>query len=368
MSYGIGAVIAGLLFFCLFQGTRDRDHDHEPKYSKIYEPKSRTYTDGLATPLRDLNVSWDSVQQRKTTSLNPGLPTIASFTPLPKKVVNGVEKFVFFIGYPRSGHSIIGSMMDAHPDIVIAHEFMLFRKWPDDRHNLTNKSYLFNALYEDSYRDAMKGWRSSEKDKKGYTLGMASSWQGRFRQLRVIGDKSGGQTAIVYSLSPKRTCKIYKELMDTVKVPIHIIHVIRNPYDMIATGMLYKSSDVPGEKRNATTDHPYRNIELLMKKIRLFYSFASAVQGMIQNCHLENVLDIHHADHVKDPKATLQRICNFLEVKCPEDYLQECDDKTYQQLSKTRDLVMWNQKARTMAKTVIKKFPFFHRYSFDRDY
>lgn len=33
-----------------------------------------------------------------------------------------VRTFVLFVGYPRSGHSLIGSIMDAHPNIIIAHE------------------------------------------------------------------------------------------------------------------------------------------------------------------------------------------------------------------------------------------------------
>ena len=49
---------------------------------------------------------------------------------LSPQVIAGVKKFVFFIGYGRSGHSIIGSIMDAHPHVVIAHEFFLFSKFP----------------------------------------------------------------------------------------------------------------------------------------------------------------------------------------------------------------------------------------------
>ena len=45
---------------------------------------------------------------------------------LPESTVNSVEKFVFFVGYRRSGHSMIGSVMDAHPDMIIAHEYLLF--------------------------------------------------------------------------------------------------------------------------------------------------------------------------------------------------------------------------------------------------
>ena len=51
------------------------------------------------------------------------------FIPLSKQTVEDVEKFVFFIGYPRSGHSIIASLMDAHPNIVIAHQYNVFGEW-----------------------------------------------------------------------------------------------------------------------------------------------------------------------------------------------------------------------------------------------
>jgi hypothetical protein len=35
---------------------------------------------------------------------------------------SNVRTFILFVGYPRSGHSLIGSIMDAHPNIIIAHE------------------------------------------------------------------------------------------------------------------------------------------------------------------------------------------------------------------------------------------------------
>jgi len=32
-----------------------------------------------------------------------------------------------FVGYPRSGHSVIGSLLNAHPDMVVAHELNALR-------------------------------------------------------------------------------------------------------------------------------------------------------------------------------------------------------------------------------------------------
>ena len=35
------------------------------------------------------------------------------------KAYDEVETFVMFIGYPRSSHSLVGAILDAHPEIII---------------------------------------------------------------------------------------------------------------------------------------------------------------------------------------------------------------------------------------------------------
>jgi hypothetical protein len=44
-----------------------------------------------------------------------------------KKRFENVGTYFMFIGYPRSGHSLIGSLLDAHPNIVCAHELGVLR-------------------------------------------------------------------------------------------------------------------------------------------------------------------------------------------------------------------------------------------------
>src|SRR5262245_36859172 len=39
-----------------------------------------------------------------------------------RRTFAAVETFCLFVGYPRSGHSIIGSLLDAHPNAIIADE------------------------------------------------------------------------------------------------------------------------------------------------------------------------------------------------------------------------------------------------------
>ena len=97
-----------------------------------------------------------------------------NFEPLSQSAVEGVEKYVFFAGYPRSGHSMIGSVMDAHPNMVIAHEYFLLRKcskmWNMKTNIFSNKAELFNSLYEDSFFESKCGWKSDSNTVKGYNF------------------------------------------------------------------------------------------------------------------------------------------------------------------------------------------------------
>ena len=49
--------------------------------------------------------------------------------------------------------------------------------------------------------------------------------------VKVIGDKEGGQTS--YFLSKK--FDILEEIRQTIEVPLRFIHIVRNPFDNIAT-------------------------------------------------------------------------------------------------------------------------------------
>ena len=83
------------------------------------------------------------------------------------------------------------SLMDAHPHMVIANEFALFRNWKyysdrqkdlgEDNPFFKHKSYLFNILYRQSYYDTLDGFRSEQNTKKNYTLSTDSLMAGKIQ-------------------------------------------------------------------------------------------------------------------------------------------------------------------------------------------
>ena len=280
--------------------------------------------------------------------------------------ISDVEKFVFFVGYPRSGHSIVGSMLDAHPNMIVAHEFNLFHQLRHKSHT-HSKEALFNLLYTNSYNNALNGWRSGRKERKGYTLEVRGGSQGRFTKLKVIGDKSGGQTGQEYEASPSTFVHLYRQLKQTVGVPVRAIHVVRNPYDMISTRVLYRDKDKPGSRLStATEEHKYNNTEHLVLQVNRTFELMLNVWNMIRDCKL-TVLDIHIVDLIHSPRDTLQRVCDFLDLECPEDYLQACTNKAYTGVSKTRLLVEWPQPLRQRVSEQIQRYPYFQGYTFEGD-
>lgn len=291
--------------------------------------------------------------------------------------VEDVQTFVFFIGYPRSGHSIIASMLDAHRNVILAHEFNLFSKVADaflsnDHQGYRlNKYHLFNSLYQDSRTEATVGWRSgySTYNKKGYSLKLNSSdaWQGCFTTLRVIGDKAGGSTSRVFQKDPALFQQMYHILSDVIQVPVRVIHVVRNPFDMIATRLMYRLSDKKREKAHFNSTNQLEDEKVIAQASMGLYREARAVYNMTTACNL-TVREIHYADFIHDTRGQMYSMCQFLGLNCTEGYYQMCEQSVYRHVSRTRGALQWSPSTTEFVRTrIIKPFPFFHRYSFETD-
>lgn len=129
---------------------------------------------------------------------------------------------------------------------------------------------------------------------------MKGTWQGQFSHLKVIGDKSGGSTSYAYQRSPKTVQNSYRQLVDTVGVPVHIIHVIRNPYDMIATRVLYAAGSPRGRKLPATEENKFDNPKMLMAEAKAVVQLAEGSKKFIESCNL-TVLEVYSEEFVEDP-------------------------------------------------------------------
>ena len=323
------------------------------------------------TLLLDLHSYKNLPSQRYSSHIKKHKPIqfIKNYLPiLNESAINQVETFLFFVGYARSGHSIIASCLDAHSDIILAHEYNLFAKLVRSMTygQLLNRTVLYNVLYQNSIVQSKQGWRSSKStfNKKGYNLKMKSSasWHGRFRKLRVIGDKSAGITSRTYQNLPSDFIKALGDLSHTVQVPVKALHVIRNPYDMIATRLLYRFSEDKGRKANFTPDNQINNKRHLKQATDALNLEATAVDELI-SVHKLETLEVHHADFIQSTNRTMKAICSFLGVKCSKRYLKVCSDAAFHVPHRSRNVIHWTKEGQHAVEKLIHDHQFFKRYS-----
>ncbi len=253
-----------------------------------------------------------------------------------------VEAYCMFVGYPKSGHSLFGSLLDAHPEAIIAHEQDALRYLGAG----FGKVQLFHLLLENSrrYADAGRDWNV-------YSYRVPGQWQGRFRKLRVIGDKKGALSTIRLDKAPNLQHKLQK----TVGVPVKYVHVVRNPYDNISTMLRDGVFDWRSGGRGRD----------LKRNIEDYFSLCEAMKRFKERTDPSDVFEVRHEEIVADPERALRRLCAFLDLGTPEDYLRDCAAMVFRSPSKSREKVEWSAEDVEYVRRRAQEFDFLRGYSYE---
>jgi hypothetical protein len=226
-----------------------------------------------------------------------------------------VEQFCFFIGYPRSGHSLMGSLIDAHPEVVIAHELDAFRYFA---HGF-GRSQVYGLLLRSEKKFSEQGRRT----KRSFNYAVAGAHQGRFNRLRVIGDKRGTATAI--RLAGDRS--VLERVRQVVGVPIRVIQHSRNPFDTIATAA---RASVSGQEPPKVSP-----------AIRWYEQWSDNLALVRPQLGPGELFDSRHERLVADPRQMLAEICLFLGVEPEPTFLEQCAATVWPSPRLSRQSVSW---------------------------
>jgi hypothetical protein len=229
-----------------------------------------------------------------------------------KRRFGEVQCFCMFIGYPRSGHTLVGSLLDAHRHIVIALELDALRyvKFGFSR------SQIFSLLVRNSEEHARQG-----RQWTGYSYKVPNQWQGRTEVIKIIGDKRGGDS----SRRLARDFSLFERLRQTVGVPVKIVHVVRNPYD-IATTMTVRGDT---STVSAAVDE--------------YLTMVDVVERVRRQVPADCFLTIHHEQLIAQPQAEIKRLCSFLGVDAPPPYVDDCASILFASPHKTRSSIPWTK-------------------------
>ena len=293
--------------------------------------------------------------------------TEEKFVPLPKSVIDGVKYFVYFVGRAHSGHSIVGSILDSHPHMIVGHKAKIFLQMKDNPARYSSKAAIFNELWWNSYNVShyaygLRSGGSRDIKNKGYTLQINGLHQGTYLSyIDVIGDKSGGRTAAVLNHDPLEWDKVMTKLKSLINIPFKVIHVIRNPFDNIVSAHLYNTKSLRMSsirKSNETLDIENPN---LIHNIDNYFGAHQAIMDGKQKYNLD-LLEVHVKDLVEHPNVTITKLCNFLNISCSDSYIQGCSDTLFKTESKTRYKMKWTPGWISTVKNYISKYDNLKRY------
>jgi hypothetical protein len=245
-----------------------------------------------------------------------------------------VTTVCLFIGHVKSGGSLVGAMLDAHPDIVMGDEVDLARL---DRASISGDAMLAEFA-RSARREAMKG-RVTARRLGGYSLEITGWNQGRSDEPRVIGDSRPGPTTRYLADMPDALPSVLDSFSGRRVV---FLHVIRRPEDSIAAMVLRSGRDVV----DAATDHS-RQCERLDR-----------LRGRLG----DSVYPIRYESLLEDCPGTLSGILEFLQMDPDPDYLAACSDLIDRGRVPESTRVSWNQAAIDIVENTVNRHEFLAEY------
>lgn len=260
------------------------------------------------------------------------------FRRYPAQLFDNVRYYVMFIGYAHSGHSLVGALLDAHPNMVVAnelHALPLFKKYNYDKYK------IFKLVMDNSVKCAAM----QDRTNTGYNYYIPNLYQGKYERLEVVGDKKGGATAVYNLKYPEVMDNLIKLLGSSLKV----IHVVRNPYDNISA-------------------YAYRlKCEVNKELIEEYFRHADSILSCKSKLPDDQFYTVFYEELTHNKEAELTKLCNFLGQAASPEYLKQCSNAIYDSPHKRRHSIEWTDENKALVRSYMhsdKYKIFFAQYEF----
>ena len=219
-----------------------------------------------------------------------------------------IEKipFFFIIGRPRSGTTLLKSLFDAHPNIIIPNEFPviidLYNKYGKiTKWNLKQLEDFYNDVFkvrkieynkidkEKLYADLMSCVGNTNYQNIIKTLYLSLRSEFPKYEILLFGDKDP-----LYSMYIIELLKIFPEAK--------YIHIVRDYRDQVLSMIKKELYDVPSVSIFA---YQWKRSLKMMNKMKEKYP--------------EKFITIKYEEFIQQPKPALKNICKFLNIPFDEN-------------------------------------------------
>jgi hypothetical protein len=227
-----------------------------------------------------------------------------------------VRAFVLFVGHMKSGTTLAGAMLDAHPDAIVADEVDVLRHAEQGY----VREELFHLLARGAEGEAAKGRVTARRLDGGYALAVPGWSQGTGERPRVIGDGRAGPTTQALADDPALLDR-FRALLGP-GIELRVIHAIRNPFEPIALSVL---------RGKRTVD----------EAIDRYVARCEAVERVLATLPPGDVWPLRYEDLVADPRQRIGELCAYLGLPVPEGYLDACAALVRTAPARDRDRIAW---------------------------
>lgn len=273
-----------------------------------------------------------------------------------------VDVFVQFVGFPRSGHSLIGSILDAHRQAAISHEL--------DAMGLIKKGVPERIIYALIARNTAEFSRNG-RYWNSFSYAVPGQHNGQTQRPTCVGDKKGDWAVRWFHIEP-RLIDIARR---RIKAPCKWILVTRHPLDNIATMSLRKGRTYDQLRIAADSSADFRSTLNAYQEKGAIPS--AALDGMIDDyeklCEtIERMqAEIPSAEwtHVKyerfveHPGEEISHLCRFLNLDVEDDFLFACQEIIRSSPNKSRNALTWTDRQLDRVSELTRRFSFLQTYS-----
>ncbi|MEO9476658.1 MAG: sulfotransferase [Cyclobacteriaceae bacterium] len=252
-----------------------------------------------------------------------------------------LQTICFFIGHTRSGHTLLGSILDAHPQIVIATEANMMDIL--EQKGLTKKGLFFFLYNWSKFIAIFLGNRSA-----GYSYKVKGGDQGRAKNIRVIGDNKGKGTLLKLQKNPSLLTRLH----EISGLDSKVIYCSRNPFDMISTQYL---------KNGKSSENI--NYDYLQSRIDIFKEQSLWIHRLIHSSALD-IHVMHNEDLVSRPKEEIEALVRYLDVPYTNEFIEKTSGIIFEDSRKTRFKIEWAEELIKDLEDHCQTLPFLTRYNY----
>ena len=260
-----------------------------------------------------------------------------------QKYLVNVRSVVFTIGFSKSGSSFTSYLLTAHPNIVMSNEANVIKRYLNQE-IVTRESFLCQMIKADMTRKHKK-YSKYVLDEYGHC---------HYNRIEVIGDKSSSENTKSFS----ETSSNLEEIQEMIGLPVLFIFNVRNPYDM-TTSLL---TTVPRFCIKGWHENAQQHIE---EVVSIIEELSEKNKSLLEQIPAHRVFISRHETLIDNPKAQLIKICDFLNVDKPDDYLSVCASVTYKSPNKCRDRIDWPEEFKRRVEKLTKNYEFFSGYTWE---